>query len=90
MSVTININPSLTYLTEGQTKMEVNGKNVGECLQQLVTRFPDLKSWLFAKNGKLNNFIDIFVNAESAYPEELAKPVKDGDELHIIAILSGG
>ncbi len=90
MSVKININPSMTHLTDGEEIFEVNGKNVGECLEQLVARFPDARDWLFGKDGKLNNFIDIFVNMESAYPEELAKPVKDGDEIHIIAFVSGG
>jgi hypothetical protein len=30
------------------------------------------------------------VNMESTYPEELAKPVRDGDEIHITLMLSGG
>lgn len=34
--------------------------------------------------------INIYVNGESAYPEELAKPVKDGDELTIDLIIEGG
>jgi len=38
----------------------------------------------------LLNYVDIYVNQESSYPEELAKPVKDGDELHITMIIAGG
>jgi molybdopterin converting factor small subunit len=34
--------------------------------------------------------VEIYVNMESSYPEELAKPVKDGDELYIVIIISGG
>jgi molybdopterin converting factor small subunit len=90
MSVKININPSMTYLTNGLEVMEVKGKTVGECLQQLVDRFPQAKEWVFSNDGGLNNHIDIYVNLESSYPEELAKPVKDGDELHIIAQVAGG
>ncbi|MFC2020691.1 MoaD/ThiS family protein [Chloroflexota bacterium] len=90
MSVRININSSLTYLTDGEKLVEVDGSSVGQCLEQLVARFPELRGWLYRKDGKLNNFIDIFVNMESAYPEELAKPVKDGDTLDIIALIAGG
>ncbi len=90
MSVTININPSLTYLTNGEEVAEVKGNNVGQCLEQLVARFPGLKEWLYGKDGKLNNIIDIYVNMESAYPDELTKPVKDGDEIHIITAVAGG
>ena len=90
MSVKVNINPFLFHLTDDQNVVEVDGSTVGQCLQQLVARFPELKNWLFEKDGKLNRLVDIYVNQESSYPEELAKPVKDGDELHIIIILSGG
>ncbi|MFC1920951.1 MoaD/ThiS family protein [Chloroflexota bacterium] len=90
MSVKLNINPSMTYLTDGLEMIEVQGSNVGQCLEQLVARFPEAREWLYGKDGKLNNYIDIYVNMESAYPEELARQVKDGDELHIIAQVAGG
>jgi len=90
MSVKININPSLTYLTEGEEFVMVKGKNVGQCIEQLVVRFPGLKDWIYGKDGKLNNIVDIYVNMESAYPEELAKTVNDGDEIHIITAVAGG
>ena len=90
MSVKINIHPALSYLTNNQDVVEVSGKTVGQCLEQLVTRYPELKGWLFGKNGKLSNVVEIYVNLKSSYPEELAKPVKDGDELSIILVISGG
>lgn len=90
MSVRINIHPFLLQHTNNQDVVEVNGSTVGECLQQLVSRFPDLKPWLFERNGRLNRLVEIYVNTESSYPEELAKPVRDGDELHIVVIIAGG
>jgi molybdopterin synthase sulfur carrier subunit len=90
VSVKINIHPFLSQHTNNQDVVEVNGSTVGQCLEQLVGRFPGLRQWLFEKNGKLNRLVEIYVNAESSYPEELAKPVKDGDELHIVIIISGG
>ena len=90
MSVKLNIHSFFSHLTNGQDVAEVNGSTVGQCLEQLVARFPETKNWLFGKDGKLLDLVDIYVNLESAYPEELAKPVKDGDELHILVIMSGG
>ena len=49
-----------------------------------------MKKQLFSKNGELFEYIIIPVNGESAYPEQLAKPVKDGDELNIVLIIGGG
>ena len=90
MSVKININPTLCHYTNNQGVVEVNGDTVGQCLNHLVKQFPSIEKALFDKNGKLLNYIDIYVNGESAYPEELAKPVNDGDELHIVITIAGG
>lgn len=90
MSVKINVSPALAHLTDDNQQVEVNGSNVGQCLNQLVARYPDIKSWLFAKDGKLNRTTEVYVNSKSSYPDELAMPVKDGDELHIITIIIGG
>lgn len=90
MSVKINLHPILSNLVNNQDVVEVNGSTVGQCLDQLVARFPELKEWIFGKDGSINNVIDVYVNMESSYPEELAKPVKDGDELHIIIVITGG
>jgi hypothetical protein len=49
-----------------------------------------MKTRLFDKKGKFLNYVDIYVNLESSYPEELTKPVKDGDELSITIIIGGG
>ena len=76
--------------TNNQQIAEVNGSTVGECLDQVVKQFPDLKPVLFNKNGKLRHYFDVYVNGASAYPKELVKPVKDGDKLHIVMVLAGG
>ena len=90
MSVKINVHPALAHLTGGKEKLEVKGSTVGQCLDEMVARFPAIKSWLFAKSGKLNKTVEIYVNAKSSYPDELAMPVKDGDELQIVMIIVGG
>ncbi len=90
MSVKVNLHPSLAKLADGQTVVEVNGDTVGQCLEQLATRFPRLKKRLFEKDGALSRILEIYVNGESAYPDELATAVKDGDELDTVVLISGG
>ncbi len=90
MSIKVNIHPFLLHLTDERDSVEVSGNNVGECLNDLVDKYPGLREWLFEKDGKINNLVEVYVNMESSYPEELAKPVKDGDELQIIIIITGG
>ena len=90
MSVKINVYYFLPHLTNDQEIVEVDGTTVGECLNQLVTRFPKAKEWLFGKDGNLSKFLDIYVNLEDTHPDELNYPVKDDDEIHIVMHLTGG
>lgn len=91
MSVKINIPSNLHHFTNDQAVAEVNGNTVGQCLDDLVRQFPGIETRLYDNKGKLLNYVDIYVNLESSYPEELAKPVRDGDELHItLFVIAGG
>ncbi|NNG01733.1 MAG: ThiS family protein, partial [Desulfobacteraceae bacterium] len=56
----------------------------------LIELFPRIKGALFDRNGRLKKQIDIYLNSESAYPDELKKKVKPGDEIHITVMLAGG
>jgi molybdopterin converting factor small subunit len=90
VSVKVNLHPGLLHFTHDQVIVEVKGNTVGECLDGLAKQFPQIKPMLFDKQGRLLKYVDVYVNHESAYPEELAKPVKDGDELHITLTIAGG
>jgi molybdopterin converting factor small subunit len=90
MSIKINILPYLQYHTGGKTVVEVEGSTVAECLDDLIGNFAGLRTVLFDSNGKLLDYVDIYVNGESSYYEGLARSVQDGDELHVILIISGG
>ena len=88
--IKIKIPSYMCSFTNNREVVEVNGSTVGECLNHLVKQFPGMKKQLFSKTGNLFENIIISVNGESAYPEQLAKPVKDGDELNIVFMTSGG
>ena len=90
MSVKTHIHKTHRQFTNGLEVVEVDGSTVGECLNHLVERFPGMEKELFDKKGGLRNIIEIYINLESAYPDELSKPVKDGDEIHITFMLAGG
>ncbi len=90
MAVTIHIPLIHRHLSNDTETLEVEGQTVGECFHQLVKRFPDLQSAIFDKKGELQNLLEVFLNSESAYPDELTRSTKDGDEIHITTILSGG
>ena len=88
--MSIKVISPLLYNYTNQQVAEVNGKTVGECLDNLTKRFPDLKRLFFDENGNLHDYLWIYVNKQSASSNELDKPVKDGDEIHIIVLIEGG
>lgn len=90
MAVKVHLHLTLRQFTNGQEIIDVKGTTVGECLKNVVKKYPGMESSLFGKNGKLSNIVEIYVNLQSAYPNELAKQVKDGDEIHVTMMLAGG
>ncbi len=90
MSIKINIPSYMQSLTNNMKVVEVKGSTVGKCLNYLVKQSPGMKKWLFSKNDNLFENIIISINGKSAYPEQITKPVKDGDKLDIVFIIGGG
>ena len=90
MAVRVYIHKTHRQFTNGLEVVETAGNTVGECLNDLIRQFPGMEKALFAKKEKLLNVVEVYVNHASAYPNELVKPVKDGDEIHLVLMLAGG
>jgi molybdopterin converting factor small subunit len=90
MSPRVNVQYFLPHLTHDRDTVDVEGRTVRECLDRMVELFPPMKRWLFREDGQLANFIDVFVNLESTFPDELTRPVKEGDEIFIVMMLNAG
>jgi molybdopterin converting factor small subunit len=90
MSAEIHVPQFLQHLTGDVQTVAVNGKTVGECLEDLVSRFPQLSSMIFDKNGRLQKHLDVWINEEAEGHGGLAQPVNHGDRLTIINVISGG
>ena len=90
MSTKVHLYSSLQSYTGGQGTVEVEGKNVGDCLQDLVRKHPSLKAELFENDGKLRSIVFVSVNLNSPNPEKLDKPLSPADELYLVLIIAGG
>jgi len=80
----------MSYLAGNQDALETTGGTVGECIEQLIARYPALKALIFYKDGQLQTFLEIYVNRHTAYPDELRHKVKDGDIIHLTIMIAGG
>ena len=69
---------------------EVKGNTVGECLDNFVKVYPRAKEILFDDTGKIHEHFWIVLNNHNISPQELDKPVNNGDEIHIMITICGG
>ncbi|MFO7666211.1 MAG: MoaD/ThiS family protein [Desulfobacterales bacterium] len=90
MSVKVSIHKTHRNFTGGLETVDVKGKTIGDCLKDLIERYPGMGKVLFKPDGKLHPLIEIYLNMKSAYPDELKKQVKAGDEIYITLMLAGG
>ena len=90
MSVRVQIPTPLRPNAGGQAVVEVAASTVGESLAKLIEIHPAMGGKLF-DNGHLRRFVNIYVNDEDIrYLENLATPIKEGDEIAIIPAVAGG
>ena len=90
VSARINLHKTHRQYAGDKEIVDVNGNTVGECLRDLVSQYPELEKEIFDNKGNLLSVLEIYLNGASAYPDELKKVVKDGDEIHLLTMLAGG
>ena len=91
MPNTINIPTPLRPFTDKKESVEVSGATVGELLADLTTRYQGLRKHLYAENGRLRNFVNVYLNDEDIrYLQREQTPVKAGDTLSIVPSVAGG
>ncbi len=91
MAVTILIPTPLRPFVGGRDALELEGTSVGELLERLTGEHATLKPHLFADDGRLRNFVNVYVNDRDI--RQLAQrdtPVKPGDTVSIIPSIAGG
>ena len=90
MSVKVHLYSSLQNYTEGHNAVEVSGGTVGDCLNDLAIKYPEIRTIVFNERGELSDQIYVSINLNSAYRARSEEPIKDGDELYIVLIIAGG
>lgn len=90
MRVTMKMSALLRNATGQQEPFETDAATPFDCLKELVGRFPKLESWLFDEDGGVKRQVWVLVNDERIYPDEFARPLKDGDEVSVLLAVLGG
>ncbi|MDR0502459.1 MAG: MoaD/ThiS family protein [Treponema sp.] len=89
--INILIPYALRSFTERNAEVQVDGKTAGDALNALAKIYPDIKTHLFADNGNLRDFINLFIDGKNINTlQGLDTPVADNSEVMIIPAIAGG
>ena len=91
MPVRVRVPGPLRRLTAGDAEVTVEGATVSDALGALEQRYPGFHDRLYDADGKLRQFINIYVNdADIRFHQGLETPVGERDELSIVPAVAGG
>ena len=91
MPVEVRVPSSLRTATAGERVVFAEGSTVGGVLDDLSEKYPGFRASLFADNGQLRQFVNVYLNDEDIrYTGKLDTPVAEGDVVSILPAVAGG
>jgi sulfur-carrier protein len=88
---TIRIPPVLRPSVGGEKELTASGDNVGEILRSVAESHPDTQAQLFAADGELNRYVNVYLNDEDVRVlDGLDTSVGETDTLVILPAMAGG
>ena len=88
---TIRIPPVLRPSVGGEREISAEGTSVGEILRSVADTHPDTQTQLFAADGGLNRYVNVYLNDEDVRVlDGLDTTVSATDTLVILPAMAGG
>ena len=88
---TIRIPPVLRPAVGGEKELSADGSSVGDVLRSVASAHPDTESQLFAADGGLNRYVNVYLNDEDVRVlGGLDTSVGADDTLVILPAMAGG
>ncbi len=88
---TIKIPPVLRPSVGGEREVQAPGESVDEVLRSLADQHPATRTQLFSADGKLNRYVNVYLNDEDVRVLQGLETVVGGaDVLVILPAMAGG
>lgn len=88
---TVKIPPVLRSYTSDQAEVSVEGETIGAVLESLSEAHPDVREQLFAADGQLNRYVNVYLNDEDVRVLEGTDTAVAGeDTVVILPAMAGG
>jgi molybdopterin synthase sulfur carrier subunit len=87
----VRIPPTLRTATSGEKLVEIGGSTVREVVDGLVAAYPALAPQLLDGEGRINRFVNVFLNdTDVRHLEGLDTAVGERDSLVLLPAMAGG
>jgi molybdopterin synthase sulfur carrier subunit len=91
MSVTVKLPTILRKHARGEARVPAQGSTLRDVLVNLESDYPGITKNVFADDGGLHRFINVYVNDEDVrYLGSLETEISDGDTVSILPAVAGG
>ena len=91
MAVTVLIPTPLRPFTGGRDRVQLEAATVGQLLERLAAEHGGLRGHLFAEDGRLRSFVNVFVNdRDIRHLGRQDTPVGPDDTVSIVPSIAGG
>jgi molybdopterin converting factor small subunit len=88
---TVRIPPVLRPAVGGEKELSADGSSVAEILRSVAEAHPETQSQLFAADGGLNRYVNVYLNDEDVRVlQGLETTVGASDTLVILPAMAGG
>lgn len=86
----IRIPTVLRPLAEGRAIIEVEAASVGALREAIRVRHPDLAARLYDGDGRVREFVSLFIDGEDANGADDTRTLADRSEIVLLPAISGG
>ncbi len=91
MPVTVLIPTPLRPYAGKQSSVDFDARTVREALDALTSQYGELRKHLYADDGRLRSFVNVYVNDEDIrFLQREETPLSQGDTISIIPSIAGG
>jgi molybdopterin converting factor small subunit len=90
MGVKVKLCSIMRQSANWQEIVEIDKYTPKECLKELEDEFPDIRRWIYDKHGNMLSRLQLYINGEIIYDDEMTRALKDDDELFVLLNIGGG
>jgi molybdopterin converting factor small subunit len=84
----VHLSPHVRAYTGGQAEVEADGATLSEVMADLERRYPGIRFRVIDEQDRIRPHMNIFVGG--ALVRDLHRSLAPGEDIHILAALSGG